>query len=79
MRYHLVKAFVAAGMLAGLLLSPKLWLTERHYPHVPVWDGLPAVAPPWDAVVYGAMLVLLALAALPLAWRWPTADRKSVV
>src|SRR5262245_43791034 len=58
-------------MLAGLVLSPKLWRTERHYPHVPVWDGLPTIPAPWDGVIYGVMLLLLVLAALPLRWRWP--------
>ena len=70
-RYQLVKAIVASGMLAGMLLSPKLWLTDRHFPLAPVWDGLPAVPPPWDAGVFGGMLVLLGLAALPLRRCWP--------
>ena len=71
MRYQLVKSILALAMLCGMALSPRLWLTERHYPLVPVWDGLPTVPPPVDAVVYGAMLLLLCWVALPFRSRWP--------
>jgi len=70
-RYHLVKITVAAAMAAGMLLSLKLWLTERHYPHVPVWDGLPIIPPPWDRVVFGGLLLLLGLTAVLPRARWP--------
>jgi hypothetical protein len=70
-RYELVKVTVAAAMAAGLLLSPRLWLTERHYPPVPVWDGLPTVPPPWDRGVFGAMLLLLGVATGVPRPRWP--------
>jgi hypothetical protein len=69
-RYQLVKMTVAAAMFSGLMLSSKLWLTERYYPHVPVWDGLPTIPPPWDKVIFGQMLLLLALTAA-LRSRWP--------
>ncbi len=69
MRYRLVAITLTGAMVAGMLLSPKLWLTERYYPHVPVWDGLPTIPPPWDKVIFGAMLFLLGLAAvLPRRW-----------
>jgi hypothetical protein len=67
-RYHLVRIIVAVAMISGLLLSQKLWLTERTYPHVPVWDGLPTVPAPWDKVILGGMLFLLALS---ITWPWP--------
>jgi hypothetical protein len=70
MRYHVVRIVVAAGLLAGMLLSLRLWLTDRTYPHVPVWDGLPPVPTPWDRVVFGAILSLLALTII-LPRRWP--------
>lgn len=71
MRYELVKAIVATAMYVGMLLSLGLWRTERHYPHAPVWDALPTVPAPWDLVVYFGMLLLLAVGALALRWRWP--------
>jgi hypothetical protein len=55
---------VIAGLLAGLLLSPKLWLGERYYPQTPIWSGLPAIPPPFDRVVYAALLLSLLLAAV---------------
>src|SRR5580704_540803 len=71
MRYHLVRMTLAAAMISGMLLSPKLWLTERYYPHVPVWDGLPTIPSPWDLVVFAEMLFLLGLTALLPRSRWP--------
>ncbi len=54
-----VKAVVAGGMLAGFLLSPRLWSATRSYPLVPVADWLPPVPAPLDAVWFGALLLLL--------------------
>ncbi len=58
-------------MAAGLLLSPKLWLTDRHYPTVPVWAGLPDVPAAGGDLVLGALLALLALVAVLPRARWP--------
>ena len=71
MRLTLVRITVAAGMAVGLLLSPKLWHTDRHYPTVPVWDGLPDVPAAGGYLVFGAMLALLALVAVRPRARWP--------
>jgi hypothetical protein len=69
-RLLLTKAVVAAAFLAGLLLSRKLWLTSRSFPHAPVAEWLPAVRPPFDFVVYGLLIaLLLAIAVLPRP-RW---------
>jgi uncharacterized membrane protein YphA (DoxX/SURF4 family) len=59
---------VIAGLLAGLALSPKLWLSDRSYPQTPIWSGLPGIPPPFDRVVYIALLLsLLASAVKPKA------------
>ncbi|HLK62506.1 MAG TPA: MauE/DoxX family redox-associated membrane protein [Bryobacteraceae bacterium] len=50
---------IGAGLVAGFLLSPKLWLTSRSYPLVPVFRFLRPVPPPWD---YGVMASLILLA-----------------
>ncbi len=71
MRLPLVRVTVAAGMAAGLLLSPNLWQTGRFYPTVPVWDGLPDVPPLGGRLVYGTLLALLALVAVLQRARWP--------
>ena len=59
-----MRRIVAAGLLSGLLLSPKLWLSSRIYPQAPVWSGLPAIPPPYDCVVYAALLLAVAVAAV---------------
>ena len=59
-----MRSIVAAGLLAGLLLSPKLWLSSRIYPQTPVWSGLPAIPPPFDWVVYAALLLAVAVSAV---------------
>ena len=48
------KAVLACGMLAGFLLSPNLWLSERDYPLCPISDLLPNIPPPLDRVWFGA-------------------------
>jgi predicted DCC family thiol-disulfide oxidoreductase YuxK/uncharacterized membrane protein YphA (DoxX/SURF4 family) len=59
-RIFWVKFVVAAAFFAGLLLSFRLWLGERSAPLVPLFDGLPGMGHPWDFVVYGLLLALLA-------------------
>jgi hypothetical protein len=58
-----VKTTVIAGFAGGILLSPKLWVSTRLFPTVPVFHGLPAIPYPLDYVCYGALLALLAGAA----------------
>jgi uncharacterized membrane protein YphA (DoxX/SURF4 family) len=53
------KTTVVAGFVAGLLLSPKLWVSTRFYPLVPVVHGLPHIPYPVDYLCYGILLVLL--------------------
>jgi uncharacterized membrane protein YphA (DoxX/SURF4 family) len=57
-----VKAVVVLGLAAGMLLSPKLWLSTRSYPLTPVWDGLKPPPSPLDVQWFAALLILLALA-----------------
>ena len=59
-----MRRIIAAGLLAGLLLSPKLWLSSRIYPQTPVWSGLPAIPPPLDWVVYAVLLLTVIASAL---------------
>jgi hypothetical protein len=57
-----LRSIVAAGLLAGLLLSPKLWLSDRFYPQTPVWSGFPPIPPPFDRAVYVALLLSVIVA-----------------
>jgi hypothetical protein len=50
--------FLLASMLGTLLLSKKVWLTERNFPLVPIFDFFPTLPPPIDFLVYSVVLVL---------------------
>lgn len=71
-RHRLLRALVCAALVAGLLLSPDLWLTrDALFPMTPAWEPLRALVPayPWDSVLFGALLASLLLAALlPKGW-----------
>jgi hypothetical protein len=60
----------SAGLFWCFLLSPRLWLSDRSYPLTPDSDQLPAIPPPWDAVWFVAMLLLLPPIALVRQPRW---------
>jgi hypothetical protein len=70
-RLPLARAAIVLGTAAGLLLSPRLWLTDRYYPTVPVWDGMPDAPAAVGYGVFGGLLALLTLAALLPRSRWP--------
>jgi uncharacterized membrane protein YphA (DoxX/SURF4 family) len=53
------KTVVVAGFVAGLWLSPKLWVSTRFYPLVPVFPHLPHIPFPLDYLCYGFLLLLL--------------------
>ncbi|HZI17999.1 MAG TPA: hypothetical protein VEY09_05320 [Pyrinomonadaceae bacterium] len=63
-RVRVLKVVLPLACMAGLLLSPKLWLSARDYPLSPVGGLLPAAPPPADALLFAALLVLLSLTAL---------------
>jgi len=61
---------VACGTLAGLALSPKLWIASRSYPLAPLFANLPGPGHPLDLVLLAAFALAVAAVALvsrPLA------------
>jgi hypothetical protein len=62
-RLFRLRAVVAAGLMAGLLLSPKLWVSTRIYPLTPVVQFLKPLPYPLDYAVYILLLALLAVTA----------------
>jgi hypothetical protein len=60
-RLFRLRAVVAAGLMAGLLLSPKLWVSTRFYPLTPVAQFLRPLPYPFDYAVYILLLALLAV------------------
>jgi uncharacterized membrane protein YphA (DoxX/SURF4 family) len=65
-----LRVTVAAGLIAGLLLSPKLWVSTRLYPLTPVAEFLKPLAYPFDYAVYVVLLALLAIVAAAPKPRW---------
>ena len=57
-RLFRLRAVVAAGLIAGLLLSPKLWVSTRFYPLTPVMQFLKPLPYPFDYAVYVLLLAL---------------------
>jgi hypothetical protein len=60
----LLRISVIAGLLAGFALSPKLWLSSRHYPLTPVWSFIKPLRSPGDYIVLFTLVALLIAAAL---------------
>lgn len=58
-RYRITLAVLSVGLISGFLLSPKLWLTERTFPHLPVFGTLRSFPAPWDSVCMWGMGVCL--------------------
>jgi hypothetical protein len=50
---------LAAGLVAGLLLSPNLWISTRSYPLTPLWDAIPPLPYPADHALFGLLMVLV--------------------
>lgn len=46
------------GVLGTLLLSSKVWMTERNFPIVPLFEGIPSMPPPMDYILYSVLIVL---------------------
>ncbi|HKZ26618.1 MAG TPA: hypothetical protein VJ086_01835, partial [Rubrobacteraceae bacterium] len=51
---------LAAGLVAGLLLSPNLWISTRSYPLTPLWDAVPYLPYPADYALFGLFVALVA-------------------
>jgi len=62
---------IVAGLLAGLALTPRLWLSDRLYPLTPIARFLQPIPAPWDRILYAALLLTLLIIALvkrPAKW-----------
>jgi hypothetical protein len=70
LRLFWFRATVIAGLMAGLLLSSKLWISARFYPLTPIAGFLKPLPYPFDYAVYILALILLAASALAPRARW---------
>jgi uncharacterized membrane protein YphA (DoxX/SURF4 family) len=55
---------IVAGAFASMVLSHRLWVSARAYPLTPVFPFLKPIPSPFDYVLFGAALVVLALSAV---------------
>ena len=70
-RAALARLVLGGALVAGLLICRKLFLSARLYPLTPVIDELPAIPSPLDVIVLGALVGVIAIAAVvprPRAW-----------
>jgi hypothetical protein len=58
-RLRALKNYLALALLAGFLLSPRLWLSAHHFPQVPISTYLPVVGSPWDGLCFLGLIALL--------------------
>ncbi len=68
-RARFLKALVSGGLLAGVALSPKLWIASRTYPLVPVAASFPRFRHPLDWMLVAGLagaVATVALVARPL-------------
>lgn len=56
-RLNLLQRLLCAGLLAGILLSFRLWTADRFFPLMPVWDALPGM----DNTLHNGLLGVLLL------------------
>jgi len=59
-RLVLLRLALAAGLVAGLLLSPNLWVSARPYPLTPLLDAVPPLPYPADYALFGLFVALVA-------------------
>jgi hypothetical protein len=72
-RLRVLRATVCAGLIAGLLLSPKLWVSIRFYPLTSITAFLKPLPYPFDYAIYILLIALLAASALAPRSPWPVA------
>lgn len=58
---RLITKTTALACLAGILLSYKIWLSERSFPLSPVFDFLQIIPHPYDFILLGSNVLLLLL------------------
>ena len=63
-RVDLLRVAICLACGLGLLLSLRLWLSSRAYPLTPLWKNLPPIPLPFDYLLFGFLLTLLASVAI---------------
>lgn len=72
-RGEIIHALAVTGLLCGMAISLPLWLTGRAFPHLPCAAVFAPWPAPFDAILTGAVAVLLLAAVLSSGWKWTAA------
>lgn len=69
---------ICAGFIASLALSPTLWLSDRYFPHAPVFDWIKPFPQVLQLLLYGGMLAFLAALIWQPSLHWAVAGVAAV-
>lgn len=58
LRLTWLRLALVAGLIAGLLFSPNLWVSARAYPLTPLWGAVPLLPYPVDYALFGLFVSL---------------------
>src|SRR5919199_1595666 len=64
-----LKLAIVAGLISGLLLSPRIWVSGRVYPLTPLFGQIPPLPYPADYIFLSLFFALLAAVAV-FRGRW---------
>jgi len=57
-KLRIVFRFILVIIVATLLLSNKVWITERNFPMIPMFSFIPEIPSPIDYIIYSLLVVL---------------------
>lgn len=61
-KVFLVKVIVILGLLSGIVISLKLWVGERFFPYIPVFENIPNLPSVFWLILFISLFVVLILA-----------------
>ncbi len=59
----ILKILISTGLLSGMIISWRLWVTDRLFPHFPVWEWFGPLSSPLDITLVIVVILLLFLSA----------------
>lgn len=69
-RLKAIKSLTAIGLLISMIVSWRLWTSDREFPLVPLFNALPSLPHPADKIVFGLFLALTLLLVFARKPRW---------
>ena len=69
-RLEATRLLLMLGLLLGVLVSWRLWLTDRVFPHLTCFDWLGPFPQPWDKILFGVYLLVITACLFQPKRRW---------